>query len=314
MRQMHYLYEPENERDSCGIGLVANIKGQQTHQIIEEAITVLKNLIHRGAVGGDSKTGDGAGILFQIPHNFFRSVCQELNIRLPEAGSYGVGMLFLPQDQRLRQKLIEMIETTVAEEGGRLLGFRDVPVVSDCLGDMARASQPWIKQVFVSFDSPSIEKRLYVLRKVIENRAQAEGLKLEEFFIPSFSSLNIVYKGMFAATELESFYPDLSDPRLTSALAIVHQRYSTNTFPSWPLAQPFRLLAHNGEINTLRGNVNKFNARESSLSSITFGDDLQKLFPIILPGLSDSGQLDNVFEFLTMGGRSLEHAIMMLVS
>ncbi|MBN2354323.1 MAG: glutamate synthase large subunit [Spirochaetales bacterium] len=310
------LYDPRLEHDACGVGFVANIKGQQTHQIVSEGIGILKNLIHRGAVGGDEKTGDGAGILIQTPHDFFAAVAAEAGITLPAAGAYGVGMLFVPRDKEKRKRVLALAAEAVKDEGLKFLGSRDVPVDPSCLGAMALASRPDVVQAFIELPGlagSELERRLYVLRRVVENRAQAAGFGIESFYVSSLSSRTVVYKGLFVAPQLETFYPDLKDPRLVSAFALVHQRYSTNTFPSWPLAQPFRALAHNGEINTLRGNVNKMNARESTLRSEAFGADIAKLLPVIEPSLSDSGQLDNVFELLSMSGRGLEHAMMMLI-
>jgi glutamate synthase (NADPH/NADH) large chain len=310
------LYDPRFEHDACGVGFVANVKGTKTHRIVTEGITILKNLIHRGAVGGDDKTGDGAGILIQTPHEFLAAAAEKAGFTLPAAGAYGVAMLFLPREEAPLKKALALVARAVADEGGELIGVRDVPVDPSCLGTMASATRPHVAQAFVRFPNLSglaLERRLYVLRRVMETRAKAEGFGLEQFYPASLSARTVVYKGLFVAPQLEAFYPDLSDERLVSGFALVHQRYSTNTFPSWPLAQPFRGLAHNGEINTLRGNVNKMNARESSLRSEAFGDDLRKLVPVVVPGLSDSGQLDNVFELISLDGRGLEHAMMMLI-
>ena len=292
---------------------MAKINGTRSHQIVRDGIQILKNLVHRGAVGGDLKTGDGAGMLVQIPHKFFSKV---LNFKLPAEGAYGAGMLFLSQKDAEAEKSRKMIEAQTVKEGGVVLGWRKVPVIPDSLGDMARVVMPSIWQVFVSFKdlkNESLESRLFILRKVIENEAVKAGWGIEDFYIPSFSSRTIVYKGMFAAPQFDSFYPDLRDENFVSAIAVVHQRYSTNTFPSWPLAHPYRFMAHNGEINTLRGNINKMAAREVRIASDLFGPDIKKLLPIINPELSDSGVFDNVFELLSMGGRSIEHAMMMMV-
>jgi glutamate synthase (NADPH/NADH) large chain len=239
------LYDPRFEHDACGVGFVANVKGQKTHQIVIEGIGILKNLIHRGAVGGDEKTGDGAGILLQTPHDFFAAVA---GCPIPDAGAYGVGMLFLPKDKAARKKSVALIEEGMKAEHVTLLGIRPVPTDPSCLGAMALASCPDVAQVFVAIPGLSgadLERRLYVLRRVLENRAATAGFSIEDFYFSSFSSRTVVYKGLFVAPQLESFYPDLKDERFTSAFALVHQRYSTNTFPSWPLAQPFRALAHN---------------------------------------------------------------------
>ena len=314
--QREGLYDPFFEHSSCGVGFVVNVDGRRTHQIVLNGITILKNLVHRGAVGGDSRTGDGAGMLVQVPHRFFAREAERLGFSLPGEGLYGVAMLFVPRDEEKRSRARELVEDAVAAGEGTFLGWRDVPTNPEMLGELALASMPDFVQAFVSFEhlsGESLERKLYVTRKVIESMAAADGLTMEELYVNSFSSRTIVYKGMFVAPQFESFYPDLRDPDFESALAVIHQRYSTNTFPSWPLAQPFRFIAHNGEINTLRGNINKMNARELTMSSPLFGDDIRKLTPVIQPGQSDSGIFDNVLELLVTGGRSLEHALMMMV-
>jgi len=314
--QKQGLYDPQFEHDACGVGFVVNIKGQKSHQIVTDGINVLKNLVHRGAVGGDGKTGDGAGILIQIPHEFFAACMQLQGVKLPEPGSYGAGMLFLPRTEHVQQKLKKTIGETIDECGGILTGFRKVLQDDSCLGRIALESMPSVWQVFVQFEGlagDALERKLYITRRIIENKVADQGYSLEDFYFSSFSCRTVVYKGMLTAPQMDIFYPDLTDTRMTSAIALIHARYSTNTFPSWPLAQPFRNLAHNGEINTLRGNVNKMNARESSLASPVFGDEIKHLFPIITPGSSDSGQLDNVFELLSHSGRSVEHSMMMLI-
>ncbi len=310
------LYDPFFEHDSCGVGFVANINGRQSHKIVSDGITILKNLVHRGAVGGDRKTGDGAGMLTQIPHGFFMHECAKIGVDLPAPGAFGIGMLFLPMDGAKRADARRIIEAVVKQEGGAVLGWRDVPVCPDCLGELARESMPYVGQVFVSAKAESgenLERRLYVLRKCIERAAASAGFTDDEFYIASLSCRTVNYKGMFVAPQLETFYPDLVDQSFESAIALVHQRYSTNTFPSWRLAQPFRYLAHNGEINTLRGNINKMTAREATLQSDLFGGEITKLFPVITPGGSDSAMFDNVFELLSLGGRSIEHVMMMMV-
>jgi len=307
------LYHPNQEHDACGVGFVVKIDGTRSHQIVRDGVQILKSLVHRGAVGGDLKTGDGAGMILQIPHKFFERV---LSFSLPVEGTYGVGMLFLPRQEKESERARKMIAELTAEEGGKILGWREVPTHPDCLGEMAREVMPSFWQVFVTFDGLEglpLERRLYVLRKVFENAAVKKGWALEDFYIPSLSSRTIVYKGMFAAPQFEEFFPDLMDTALVSTLAVVHQRYSTNTFPSWPLAHPFRFVAHNGEINTLRGNINKMMARETALASSLFGDELKKLFPIINSELSDSATFDNVYELLALSGRSVEHSAMMMV-
>lgn len=307
------LYDPAHEHDACGVGLVAQIDGTRSHQIVLDGIQILSRLEHRGAVGGDLKTGDGAGILLQMPHQFF---VKKLDFVLPEEGSYGAGMLFLPQKDEQCEQARNLIASVVKEEGGQLLGWRQVPVDPDCLGDMARTAMPSIWQVFVAFEGLSgdkLNRKLYILRKCFENQAAKKGWSIEDFYVPSLSVNTIIYKGMFVAPQFSTFYPDLVDEDFQSALALVHQRYSTNTFPSWPLAQPFRYMAHNGEINTLRGNINKMMAREATLSSKVFGEELPKLFPIVNASMSDSAVFDHVLELLAQDDRSVEHAVTMMV-
>ncbi len=310
------LYNPDYEHDSCGVGFVVNVNGTSSHQIVRDGVTILKNLVHRGAVGGDLKTGDGAGMILQIPHDFFFNKIKKIGFSIPKKGEYGVGFLFLPQEEKSRKQIEEIVKTVIKKEGGTILRWRDVPVCPDCLGEMARDVMPFMKQVFVSFPGladKELERKLYIVRKCIENAALKMKYSIDEFYIPSFSCQTITYKGMFVAPQFESFFPDLMDKRFKSAMALVHQRYSTNTFPSWPLAQPFRYLAHNGEINTLRGNINKMNARESTLSSEFFGKDIKKLFPVIIKNGSDSAMFDNAYELLVSAGRSVEHSMIMMI-
>ncbi|MDX9703536.1 MAG: glutamate synthase large subunit [Candidatus Auribacterota bacterium] len=310
------LYDPAFEHDSCGVGFVANIEGKASHDIVKKGLQILLNLVHRGAIGGDDITGDGAGILLQIPHDFF---CKEFSSRmfsLPEKDAYGVGMIFLPQDKQKRREMEGVIAKSCEENGIQVLCWRDVPFCSNCLGDQALRAMPVIRQIFVNspqLRGDDLERKLYVIRKVIERYAIKNNFGSNYFYICSFSCRTIVYKGMFTANQLVEFYDDLKDESLTSALALVHQRFSTNTFPSWPLAQPFRFLAHNGEINTLRGNINRMKARELQMHSPLFGNDINKLFPIIDETGSDSACIDNALELLVNGGRSLEHSMMMLV-
>ncbi|MDC7234116.1 MAG: glutamate synthase large subunit [Spirochaetales bacterium] len=307
------LYDPANEHDACGVGFVARIDGERTHKIVEEGVQILCNLEHRGAVGGDMKTGDGAGMLLQMPHKFFSRV---LPFSLPEEGQYGAGMIFLPANPKQAAEAVAMTEKVIAAEGAKLLGWREVPVDPDCLGELARRVMPSFKQVFISYEGLSgeaLERKLFTLRKCLENAALAKGMELDDYYLPSLSSKTIVYKGMFVAPQFVTFYPDLGEEDFVSAMALVHQRYSTNTFPSWPLAQPFRYIAHNGEINTLRRNTNNMKARETSLSSEEFGEDLKKMHPIVQPNGSDSAAFDNVFELISKGGRSMEHSMMMMV-
>jgi len=304
------LYHPAYEHDACGIALVAKLWGEATHAVVEKGLDALQNLEHRGAEGADPGTGDGAGILIQIPDGFLRGAVS--GIELPPAGRYGVGVCFLPTDPEQRLGVETLIEQTIAAEGQRLLWWRDVPVDDRFVGDTARMSAPVIRQVFIAAadeidDQGAFERKLYVIRRVIEREA-GPGLSM-----PSFSSRTLVYKGMLTAPQLPRYFPDLRDPRVASRLTLVHSRFSTNTFPSWELAHPFRMIAHNGEVNTLRGNVNWMRARESQLASELFGDDLHKVLPVVRDGGSDSAVFDNVLELLVLSGRSIPHAMMMMV-
>ncbi len=304
------LYDPTNEHDACGVALVAKLWGEATHAVIEKGLEALGNLEHRGAAGADPNTGDGAGILLQIPDAFFRGVAS--GVELPPAGRYGVGVCFLPTANERRAEIEQLIEETVEAEGQRVIWWRDVPTDDRYAGDTARASQPFIRQVLIAAadevaDQDAFERKLYVIRRLIEHAAGGE------LAIASFSSRTIVYKGMLTAPQLPRFFTDLRDPRLASRLALVHSRFSTNTFPSWTLAHPFRMIAHNGEINTLRGNANWMRARESQLASELFGEDLAKIMPVIQSGASDSSTFDNVLELLVLSGRSIPHAMMMMI-
>jgi glutamate synthase domain-containing protein 2/glutamate synthase domain-containing protein 1/glutamate synthase domain-containing protein 3 len=312
------LYDPAQERDSCGIGFVANIKGQKSHDIIVKGIQVLINLTHRGACGCDPETGDGAGVLIQIPHKFFARECAKRGFTLPAAGEYGVGMTFLPVERHDRLQCEGILERIVTEEGLTVLGWRDTPINGAAIGREARNSQPYIQQIFVSrgkgMNEDQLERKLYLVRKRAENEVAKSDLPEKSFFyMPSFSCRTIVYKGLLLAPQIANFYPELSDPDVISALCLVHQRFSTNTFPTWQLAHPYRFIAHNGEINTLRGNVNWMHARQSVLESPLFGADIKKLFPIIPPGGSDSASFDNALELLVMAGRGISHAMAMLI-
>ena len=312
------LYHSRNEHDACGMGLVANIRGEKSHEIIRKGLEVLINLTHRGAAGCDPETGDGAGILIQIPHAFFVRECSELGIKLPELGSYGVAMCFLPVERHSRLQCEGVFERIAQEEGLTLLGWRDTPVNGDAVGREARASQPYIEQLFVGkpsgLDEDSFERLLYRIRRRTENEiADSEIEDKETFYVPSFSCRTIIYKGLMLAPQIEKFYFELANPLVTSALCLVHQRFSTNTFPSWKLAHPYRYVAHNGEINTIRGNVSWMNARQSVLRSPLFGKNIDKLFPVIMPEGSDSASLDNAVEFLFQSGRSLPHVMAMLI-
>jgi glutamate synthase domain-containing protein 2/glutamate synthase domain-containing protein 1/glutamate synthase domain-containing protein 3 len=304
------LYDPANEHDACGIALVAKLRGEPSHSVVEKALDALGNLEHRGAEGADPNTGDGAGILLQIPDAFFRAAAAGLE--LPPVGRYGVGVCYLPADTERRVMLEQLIEETIRAEGQRAVWWRDVPVDERHVGETARLSAPVIRQVLIEaseevLDQDAFERKLYVIRRLIERHAPS-GLAL-----PSFSSRTLVYKGMLTAPQLPRYFPDLRDPRLASRLALVHSRFSTNTFPSWELAHPYRMVAHNGEVNTLRGNINWMRARESQLASELFGSDLEKVVPVVREGGSDSAIFDNVLEMLVLGGRSIEHAVMMMV-
>src|SRR5216684_7107530 len=312
------LYCPRHEHDACGIGFVASIDGQKSHDIVLKGIQVLINLTHRGACGCDPETGDGAGILIQIPHAFFARECARIGFTLPAPGEYGVGMIFLPVDPQERMLCAGILERIAKEEGLTVLGWRDTPIDGNMIGRVARNTQPYIEQIFIrrgrGMDQDALERKLYVVRKLAEAAVAESDMKEKDFFyIPSLSSRTIVYKGLLLAPQIPHFYQELSDAEVTSALCLVHQRFSTNTFPSWQLAHPYRYVCHNGEINTLRGNVNWMYARQSVLASPLFGDDMKKLFPIITPGGSDSAMLDNAVELLTLSGRSLPHVMSMLI-
>ena len=313
------LYTPDLEHDSCGVGLVANVKGEKTHQIVTESLQVLINLGHRGACGRDPETGDGAGILFQMPDAFLRNQCAPLGISLPPPGRYGVGMLFLPPEDEAESKCRNLVERVISDEGLELIGWRDVPTDPTQIGTDARAVCPRIRQVFVSagdLDRERLERKLYVIRKVIEHSMANAGITDEEadyFYICSMSAKTIVYKGLLMAHQISGFYPDLADEDLASAFALVHSRFSTNTLGHWKLAHPYRYLAHNGEINTLRGNLNWMHARESQFESPLFGDDMKKIPPVMTPGASDTASIDNALELLLMTGRDLAHSMLMLI-
>ena len=315
------LYDPRNEHDACGVGFVAHMRGERSHQIIEDGLFMLENLTHRGAVGADPLMGDGAGMLVQIPHDLFVDEMAEQDVALPEMGQYAVGYLFMPHDGELRAHIEEIIEEVVEAEGQVLLGYRNVPVDNSSLSKAPDivATEPFHRQVFIGRGSgvesdDEFERRLFILRKVISNRIFEETDGRDNgFYVVSLSARTIVYKGMFLAYQVGAYYKDLKDERFRSAVALVHQRFSTNTFPSWKLAHPYRMVAHNGEINTLRGNVNWMAARQASVSSPLFGDDINKLWPISYEGQSDTACFDNALEFLVQGGYSLPHAVMMLI-
>ena len=319
------LYDPRHEHDACGVGFVVDMKGRASHGIVSQALRVLVNLAHRGACGCEVNTGDGAGILIQLPDRFLRKVAPG---PLPAVGEYGVGLVFLPPDQNRREALQQMFEAIVAEEGQRLIGWRDVPTDDTAIGPSAVAVEPVFKQIFIASGAPQgagvsdseararFERKLYVIRKRVEHAIDAmppvDGVQ-RVFYIVGLSCNTLIYKGMLTAGQIEQMFPDLADPDIESALALVHQRFSTNTFPAWPLAHPYRLIAHNGEINTLTGNINWMRAREGLLASSVIGDDLKKILPVIREGGSDTATFDNVLEFLLMTGRSLPHAILMMI-
>jgi len=312
------LYDPQTEHDSCGLGFVAHMKGEKSHQIVDDAITILKNLIHRGACGCEENTGDGVGILIQKPHKFLKRVCAEINIELPGFDSYGAGMVFLPKDPEQSSFCQEQFEKIIAEEGQTFLGWREVPTDDSSLGPSAVKDEPTFKQIFIgkndSLDAAAFDRKLYVIRKRIENTVWNSDISEQKlFYIPSLSYRTFVYKGMLTGSQIEPMFPELGDPDVESALALVHQRFSTNTFPEWRLAHPFRYVAHNGEINTARGNANWMHARQALCKSDLFGDDLEKLYPIVIEGGSDSATFDNVMEFLHMTGRPLQHAALMMI-
>ena len=312
----HGLYDPANEHDACGVGFVAHIKGVKSHNIIKHGLTILERLHHRGAVGADPRAGDGAGMLIQIPDKFFRKVT---DFELPGIGKYAVGMIFFPTDNKSRKIAEKIITKITIEEGQSVLGWRDVPVNNTGLGKSVLPTEPKIRQIFVKrgdncIDQDTFERKLFVIRKQAESLInKSDILESKAFYFNSFSSRTIVYKGMLLSDQVGDFYEDLSDPDMVSALALVHQRFSTNTFPTWDLAHPFRMIAHNGEINTVRGNVNWMAARKEAMSSDVLGDDLKKIWPLIQEGQSDTASFDNALELLVMAGYSMAHAMMMLI-
>jgi glutamate synthase (NADPH) large chain len=315
----HGLYDPRNEHDACGIGLYANIHNAKSHDVVSKGLQILKNLEHRGAVGADPKAGDGAGIMIQLPHDFFLAEAKKNGFELPAAGQYGVGQLFLPREPIYRQDIERLWWETAREEGLKVLGWRDVPVDSTVLGYSVKDTEPMHRQVFIG-RGPTIkseahfERKLYVCRKVVSNRVQEVlGEKARAYYPVSVSCRTIVYKGLILGTDVANYYVDLLDPSVQSAFALVHQRFSTNTFPSWPLAHPYRFICHNGEINTVRGNYNWMAARQANMKSEVLGEDIEKLWPISYEGQSDTAIFDNSLELLTMGGYSLPHAMMMMI-
>ncbi|MGE3144071.1 MAG: glutamate synthase large subunit [Pseudorhodoplanes sp.] len=313
------LYDPARDKDSCGVGFIANIKGRKSHQIVADALQILCNLEHRGAVGADPRMGDGAGILVQMPHKFFARKAKELGFELPEPGRYGVGHLFLPRDKKWREAVRKTVEETAQKEGCKVLGWRSVPTDNSTLGFSVKPTEPVHMQVFIGPVKPQkseadFERRLYILRKAISDAIYRQrDRRISGYYPVSLSCRTAIYKGMFLADQLGTYYPDLHEPDFESALALVHQRFSTNTFPTWSLAHPYRFIAHNGEINTLRGNVNWMAARQASVSSELYGSDITKLWPISYEGQSDTACFDNALEFLVHGGYSLAHAMMMMI-
>ncbi|MDE2502518.1 MAG: glutamate synthase subunit alpha, partial [Burkholderiales bacterium] len=314
------LYDPSGEHDACGVGFVAHIKGHKAHAIVQQGLKILENLDHRGAVGADKLMGDGAGILIQIPDDFYRAEMAAAGIELPPFGEYGVGMIFLPKEHASRLACEQELERAVKAEGQVLLGWRDVPVDREMpMSPAVRAKEPVIRQIFIGRGTDvivpdALERKLYVIRKTASAAIQA--LKLthsREYYVPSMSCRTVIYKGLLLADQVGQYYQDLQDARVVSALALVHQRFSTNTFPEWPLAHPYRMVAHNGEINTVKGNFNWMRAREGVMKSPVLGDDLPKLYPISFEGQSDTATFDNALELLTMAGYPLAHAAMMMI-
>src|ERR1700722_14120000 len=313
------LFDPALEKASCGVGFIADIKGRKSHKIVEDALTILVNLEHRGAVGADPRAGDGAGILVQIPHAFFARKAAELGFALPAPGEYAIGVLFMPPEESWRQEIEKVYIEEIAAEGMELLGWRDVPTDNSTLGESVKPTEPVHQQVFIGkgrrkLTEDEFERRLYLLRKSISGRLYTVRERRTFGYYPvSVSCRTVIYKGMFLADQLGTYYPDLHEPDFVSALALVHQRFSTNTFPTWSLAHPYRMIAHNGEINTLRGNRNWMAARQASARSPYYGDDISKLWPISYEGQSDTACFDNALEFLVQGGYSLAHAMMMMI-
>ena len=314
------LYDPRFEHDACGVGFVVNMKGKKSHEVVQQGIQILINLDHRGACGCEPNTGDGAGILLQLPHKFFAKVAKDCGFTLPAPGRYGVAMIYMPKDETDRHHCERIFERVVREEGHTVLGWRTVPTDNSSLGPTAIASEPAIRQCFIernvrkAKDELAFERKLYVIRKraLVEIRNSGER-GTQEWYVPSASCRTIVYKGMLMPAQVDAYYPELRDPDMESALALVHSRFSTNTFPSWERSHPYRYIAHNGEINTLRGNINWMHARQSMFESDAFGKDIKKIFPIINPSGSDSAMFDNCLELLVLAGRPLAHAMMMMI-
>ncbi|MGH6779088.1 MAG: glutamate synthase subunit alpha, partial [Bradyrhizobium sp.] len=313
------LYDPLLAKDSCGVGFIANIKGGKSHQIVSDAISILCNLEHRGAVGADPRAGDGAGILVQIPHAFFKRKAAEIGFLLPDPGEYAIGALFMPKETAWRKVIQSIVADQIKAEGMMLLGWRDVPSDNASLGPTVKPTEPYHMQVFIGRNGAAksdeeFERKLYILRKSISQAIyQRRDRGMAGYYPCSMSCRTVIYKGMFLADQLGKYYADLHEPDFESALALVHQRFSTNTFPTWDLAHPFRFVCNNGEINTLRGNFNWTRAREGAIASKVLGDDLPKLWPLIYDGQSDSASFDNALELLLMGGYPLAHAMMLMI-
>ena len=313
------LYDPWFEHDACGVGFIVDMKGRKSHKMVEDGLQILRNLDHRGASGAEINTGDGAGILIQLPHKFFAEVCKPLRFTLPEAGQYGTGLVFLPRNATVRRKVEERFEQVVQSEGCQFLGWRTVPTKNASLGDTAKSAEPFMRQAFIArppelTDELAFERKLYVIRKRSYSEIRTSTLTgAETWYVASLSSRTLVYKGMLTTDQVDNYFPDLKHPAMESALALVHSRFSTNTFPSWERAHPYRYLAHNGEINTLRGNINWMHARQALFESELFGDDIRKILPIVNPNGSDSSMFDNTLELLVLAGRPLAHAMMMMI-
>ena len=314
------LYDPQHEHDACGVGFVVNIKGKKSHEIVEQALTILRNLDHRGACGCEVNTGDGSGILMQVPHDFLAAQTETEGFSLPAPGDYGVGMVFVPKNAGQAAQIEKQVQKIIAQEGQKVLGWRTVPTDNSTLGPSAVISEPSVRQIFIgkgtltATDALAFERKLFVIRKRAEREIRfGDVLGGDQFYVSSLSSRTIIYKGLLTTSQVSEFYPELNDPAIVSALALAHSRFSTNTFPSWERAHPYRYVAHNGEINTLRGNVNWMRARQALCESPLFDNDLKKILPIINADGSDSAMLDNCFEFLVLAGRSLPHAMMMMI-
>ena len=313
------LYDPSFEHDACGVGFVADLQGRKSHAILQQALQVLTNLDHRGAAGSEPNTGDGAGVLLQIPHKFFAEVGKKARITLPAAGQYGAGIIFLPRNPTIRRKIEQTFERIVQAEGQTFLGWRTVPTDNSSLGETAKSCEPFMRQVFIGrnpalADDMAFERALYIIRKRAYSDIRTSTMGgAESWYVASLSCKTIVYKGMLLTDQLGKYFPDLQNPAMETAIGLVHSRFSTNTFPSWDRAHPYRYVAHNGEINTLRGNINWMHAREALFESELFGDDIKKLLPIVNPNGSDSAMFDNTLELLVLAGRPLAHAIMMMI-